>query len=438
MRISSVAMPIAIVSLGVFINRMGGFFALFLTVIMAARGYRPHEISMALLVCTLTGIAAAGGSGWLAKQLGLRRALVTSSAVTAGSAYAAAVVDGFATTMVVTAVLSAGVQCYGPLAQTVVGISAPAEQRVRMFAWYRLAMNVGATIGPLLGVLLMSWSMTVLLLGNALAATLATLLLLALPADIADNSRPVAQARGTEHAQPGSVRTPTRAGAAFTATCLLLGMVSFTYGQQTGAFALAIHDAPVNHAVYGYLLALNAAVVVLCEVPITRYSSRWPTGNTLAAGAFGVCAGYALNLAGITLVLVVAGTLLWTLGEMLLAPVAAAYACEAAPPGLACRYQSRLALCQTGGRSLGPAVGVLLYGYDPRLPWLVCGVLLVITTVGLGRLIPRTLAARRSPPHSENRYAWSPCPATAVSAPPADSDDSTPAHTNASHLSASG
>ena len=434
MRIRGVTAPIAIVSIGVFINRMGGFFALFLTVLMAARGYRPSEISIALLVCTLAGITAAGGSGWLAQRLGLRGALIASSAVTAGSAYAAAMVDGFAATVAVTAVLSAGVQSYGPLAQTVVGISAATEQRVRMFALYRLAMNVGATLGPLLGTVLMDWSLTALLLGNAVAATLSTLLLFALPTDLADDSMAPGREPHAADAPQRSSRAAGRVGAEFTAVCVLLGLVSFTYGQQTGAFALAIRDAPVNPAIYGYLLAGNAAMVVLCEVPATRYSSRWQTGNALAAGAFCVCAGYALNGAGLTLTVLVAGVLLWTLGEMLLAPVAAAYACEAAPPGLACRYQSRLALCQTGGRSLGPAAGVFLYGYDPRLPWLVCAVLLVITTIGLRRRVPRTLAASRHPPHSESRYAWSPCPGTGASGPPADSGDSIPARTNASHL----
>lgn len=378
---AGVTAPIAIVSLGVFINRLGGFFALFLTVVMAARGYRPSEITVALLVCTLCGITAAGGSSWLARQFGLRGALIASSAVTACSAFAAAVVTGFGATLVVIAVLSAGVQSYGPLAQTVVGVSAAPQHRVRMFALYRLALNVGATVGPLLGALLMDWSMTALLLGNAVAATLATLLLLRLPAVVAEDPTPGRPAGDT-----------TRVNLRFTATCLLLGLVSLAYGQQTGAFALGIRDSPVDQRVYGYLLAVNAAVVIFCEMPTTTYSGRWPRGNALVAGAVCVCAGYALNMAGMTLTVLVVGVLLWTLGEMLLAPVAGAYASEAAPPGLACRYQSRLALCQAAGRSLGPAVGVFLYGYDPRLPWLMCAVLLVITAVGLRRLVPRALA----------------------------------------------
>ncbi|MFE2889506.1 MFS transporter [Streptomyces sp. NPDC059272] len=395
---AGVTRPIAIVSLGVFINRLGGFFALFLTIIMADRGYSSREITVALVTCALAGMTGAGLSGWLAGRLGLRGALLLVSSLTSCCAYAAAVVRGLPATVVVSALLIAGVQAYGPLAQTVVGIEAAPERKVRMFAVYRLGLNLGATAGPLIGSFLMEWSMSALLIGNGIAATSATLLLLALPTTTAHGLGPV-RPRGRQQESrkqpPESGRSAPRQRISrrYTASCLLFGLVSLVYAQQTGAFALGLHDSGQDAHVYGWLLAMNAIIVVVSEVSMTRYSGRWPRRTAIAAGAACVCGGYALNALGLSLAVLVTGVLVWTAGEMLLEPVAAAYASESAPPGDGPRYQALLGLCQSAGMSLGPALGVYLYGYGPTLPWLLCAGALLVTAPGLYRLIPRGITA---------------------------------------------
>jgi MFS family permease len=309
---------------------------------------------------------------------------------------------------VVSALLIAGVQAYGPLAQTIVGIEAAPERRVRMFAVYRLGLNLGATAGPLIGSFLMEWSMSALLIGNGIAATSATLLLLALPTTTAHGPGPdrthgrkqktrkqKTREQKTREQQTESGRSAPRRRISrrYTASCLLFGLVSLVYAQQTGAFALGIHDSGQDAHVYGWLLAMNAIVVVVSEVPTTRYSGRWPRRTAIAAGAACVCGGYALNALGLSLAVLVTGVLVWTAGEMLLEPVAAAYASESAPPGEGPKYQSLLSLCQSAGMSVGPAVGVYLYGYGPTLPWMLCAGALLVTAPGLYHLIPRGVTA---------------------------------------------
>ena len=395
--------PIAVVSLGVFIIRLGGFFTLFLTLILDDRGYEPREITVALVATAVAGMAGAGVSGWLVGRLGLRGTLLLSGSLTACCAYASAAVEGFAATVLVSALLSAGVQAYGPVAQTVVGIEAAPERRVAMFAVYRLALNLGATAGPLLGGFLMERSMTALLVGNGVAATAATALLLALPASLGDTARakaakddPPAALDGADSAR-GTGPAAARVTPSFLAACLLFGLVSLIYAQQTGAMALGIHDAGHDSRVYGWLLTMNAVLVILFEIPLTRFSGQWRRRTAIALGAVCVCGGYAVYALGLSLAVLVLGVLLWTLGEILLAPVAAAFASESAPPGAEPKYQSLLGLCQSAGMAIGPAAGVYAYSYAHSLPWLLCAVALLVTAPGLFHLIPR--AGRRRAHH---------------------------------------
>jgi MFS family permease len=182
----------------------------------------------------------------------------------------------------------------------------------------------------------------------------------------------------------------------FVAACLLFGLVSLVYAQQTGALALGIRDAGHDDGVYGWLLTLNAVLVILFEIPLTRFSGRWQRRTAVALGAVCVCGGYGVYAFGLGLAVLVFGVLLWTLGEILLAPVAAAFASESAPPGAEPKYQSLLGLCQSAGMAVGPAAGVYAYSYTHTLPWLLCAALL-ITAPGLFLLIPR--AAARRPNH---------------------------------------
>lgn len=380
--------PIVVVSLGVFLNRVGGFFAIFLTLVLADRGYDAGQITLGLALVAGAGMAGAGVSGLLADRIGRRRSLLLFTLLTAAFSALLAEFRGYSATLVLACLLSAAVQAYGPVAQAVVGEAAPAEHRVTMFALYRLALNVGAAVGPLIGGIWAAGHMDTLLLGNAAVSAASCLLLLALPAD-----------RGSPRTAP----SPERAQAAgatgrgplgdprFLGVCVLLGLISLVYAQQTGPLPLAMKDSGFSTGAFGALLTLNAVVVIACEVPLSVVIQRWPVRVPICLGAVCVFGGYLVNAAGVTWPVLVAGVLLWTAGEMLISPVAAAAATAAAPPGAVARYQSVLGFCQSTGMSLGPAAGVFAYGLGATWPWLLSGVLGLLVTPALFRL----LAGRR-------------------------------------------
>ncbi|MFI6152650.1 MFS transporter [Kitasatospora sp. NPDC051170] len=376
--------PIVVVSLGVFLNRVGGFFAIFLTLVLADRGYDAGQITLGLALVAGAGMAGAGVSGLLADRIGRRRSLLLFTLLTAAFSALLAEFRGYTSTLVLACLLSAAVQAYGPVAQAVVGEAAPAEHRVTMFALYRLALNVGAAVGPLIGGIWAAGHMDTLLLGNAAVSVASCLLLLALPADRGSPRR--APERASGQTGPGPLGDPR-----FIGVCVLLGLISLVYAQQTGPLPLAMKDSGFSTGAFGALLTLNAVVVIACEVPLSVVIQRWPVRVPICLGAVCVFGGYLVNAAGVTWPVLVAGVLLWTAGEMLISPVAAAAATAAAPPGAVARYQSVLGFCQSTGMSLGPAAGVFAYGLGATWPWVLSGLLGLLVTPALFRL----LAGRR-------------------------------------------
>lgn len=157
----------------------------------------------------------------------------------------------------------------------------------------------------------------------------------------------------------------------------------------TGILALAVHEPGYSTEVFGWLLTLNAVLVILVEVPLPRYTGHWQRRTPLLLGTVFICAGYAVNLAGISLPVLVVGVLSWTLGEVLMSPVASAFATEAAPPGREPGHLSFLSMCRTVGYAVGPAAGVYAYGQDQALPWLVCATPAVVSAPALYHLLPR-------------------------------------------------
>lgn len=383
--------PIALVCLGIFVSRLGGFFVLYLTLVLAERGYGTHQITTALIVVAASGVLGAALAGPAATRLGVRTALLLTGVATAVGAFACAAFQSYGATVALAAVVSAGVQAYSPLAQTVIGTSAAPEHRVSLFAVYRLCLNVGACAGPVLGAALLGWSPTGVLIGNGVAAAVATLLVLPLPR----GSAPAGRTSGAQHTKATPRPKPPTVTPEFAAAALVLSVASLVYAQQTGVLALAVRDAGRSAEVYGWLLTLNAALVILVEVPLARYTARWQRRTPLVLGTVFICAGYAVNLVGLSLPVLVVGVLCWTLGEVLMSPVASAFATEAAPAGREPAHLSFLSMCQTIGYAVGPAAGVYAYSLDPALPWLLCAALGAVAAPALHHLLPRAQRAAR-------------------------------------------
>ncbi len=130
---------------------------------------------------------------------------------------------------------------------------------------------------------------------------------------------------------------------------------------------------------------------------------RRPARQMIAAGFLLVGLGFALTALAHSLFALLGTVAIWTLGEMVAAPVAFAYVADVAPEHLRGRYQGLFGVLWGTGSITGPALGTLVFARSPTGLWTLCGVLGLAAAAFalLGRpagRVPASDAALTAPP----------------------------------------
>jgi len=95
----------------------------------------------------------------------------------------------------------------------------------------------------------------------------------------------------------------------------------------------------------------------------------------IATGMLLIGAGFGLTALAHTFPLLAVTVLIWTLGEIVGAPVASAYVANIAPPHLRGRYQGAWGMTWGLAFILGPALGARLFSWSPAGFWMICAAL---------------------------------------------------------------
>jgi MFS family permease len=152
---------------------------------------------------------------------------------------------------------------------------------------------------------------------------------------------------------------------------------------------LQVHADGHPTAVYGGLLALSTVLVLGGELPLTRLTRRLPR-PAMAAGLPLVGAGFAVNALARAVLPLICGVLIWTLGEMLVFPIANGYWAEYASVTTRGRYAGAYSMAWAVANSLTPALGGAAFARNPSALWLSCGMLGVAAATLLLGSAPRT------------------------------------------------
>lgn len=121
---------------------------------------------------------------------------------------------------------------------------------------------------------------------------------------------------------------------------------------------------------FGLLLTVNAGMVVLLQVFVTRQTARYAPYPVLALGAL----FYTIGLIGFGLSTALPHFLLsmviMTIGELLVAPTSSALVASLAPEDKRARYMGMLALSYTVGAGIGPVIGGIVSAqFAPSAIW---------------------------------------------------------------------
>jgi len=271
-------------------------------------------------------------------------------------------------------------EAFRPASLAVVADTVPASQRKTAFAVIRFAINLGMSLGPAVGGLLVSVSFRALFLIDAVTSIAAGIVLavvrstdgsaVARGADRADATNDIGAAGGAKALGAPSpsdaavgVESPPLGGAVrlrtfalFLVATFLLALVFFQFEASLPLFV--VRDVHASEAVYGALITLNAVIIILTEIPLNLKMAAWPHGRSMALGACFVAIGFGVLALGRSLPLVVLSVPLWTVGEMIVLPSMSAFVSDLAPPGRAGSFLGLYGTAFGLGFAVGPLCGI--------------------------------------------------------------------------------
>ena len=380
-------MPAKAIFAGAVVNRLGAFLSIFLVLFVASKGHSAAAAAATLGAYGVGGVIGSLIGGVLADRLGARISTVFSMSSSAVLTVSLLYLPNYAVLFAVTAVLGLVSQVFRPASATLLSELTPESRQVMIFAMYRFAVNVGTTASPLLGFALYNLGhhhYTLLFWGEGLVAVVyGTLALYALPRR---EKAPREAAEAGTKVKADSLMDVLR-DRRYVMFLLAAFFNTVVYMQYLSTLPLDIKAQGVALLWYTVAVALNGAIVIAFELPLTKISQHWPL--KISIGSAFLLVGFGMASYGLPLgpAVVVFGTLIWTTGEIVGAPALFAYPAIAGPATLKGRYIGSFQFVFAAGSAIGPVIGGLLFTALGHKVWPVVAVgsfiaaLLVATTV---------------------------------------------------------
>ena len=259
----------------------------------------------------------------------------------------------YAAVLAATAILAAVTEAFRPASMTLIGDTVPAAQRKAAFALYRLAINLGMSVGPALGGFLATVSFRYLFVVDGLTSLAAGIVLTASGLAAASHRREPGKA---SFAWP---RAHLDAGFVYFLAALL--PVTLVFFQHLSAMALwVVRDNHLPESTFGLLFSINTLLIVLIEVPLNAATAHWPHRRTLVLGAILSGAGFGAMAFASNVWSFAATVVVWTVGEMFTFPAAAAYVADTSPPARRGEYNGLFAMSFSLAFAFGPWAGTLV------------------------------------------------------------------------------
>jgi MFS family permease len=369
--------PFWVLFAGTLVNRVGGFVLVFLAIYLTEiRGLTPGQAGAVISVYGLGAIIGGPLGGVLSDHIGRRPTLVVSLIGGGASMLLLGLVSGTAAIVAMAATTGLLYEMYRPVVAAAIADVVSSDDRPRAYGLIYWAVNIGASIAPLLGAFVAARSYRALFAADGATTMLYGLILwLALPET---------RAVGAVHAEEARDGFRTiLADRVFLAVCALSLVFSVIFFQSFVSLPIDVRAHGVSTAGFGGLIALNGLLIV-CLQPwageLIRHRSR---PSVLALASLLLAAGFGMNAWIGSMPAYAVSICIWTLGEILFAPASMSLVADLAPAPLRGRYQGTFSLATTGAFAAAPVVGGYVLGHAGA-SWLWIGCLIVGLAVAAG------------------------------------------------------
>ena len=387
---------------GVLVNSSGSSMVWpFLTIYLRQRLDVPlTTIALLFTLNSLAGLASTSLTGPAVDRFGRKGAMVLSLGAGCVFMLALARVDSFGSAALLMVLKGFTDPLYRVGSDAMVADLIPPARRAGGYALLRMIANLGVAIGPTIGGFVTSVSYS-LAFSIAAGTTLCYALLVGV-----FMRETIPQWPAEERAKQVRGYGPVLRDRPFMTFCATYTFAGMAYSLMMVLLPVYVKENfGVPESSYGFIMATNAAMVVLFQYGITKLTQRHYHLPVLAVGSLFYALGVGSVAWGTGLPAFLLSMVILTIGEMIMIPTSTALTANLAPPDMRGRYMGVYGLTWGVAMGIGPVLGGMLNDrVAPVAIWYAGLVLGGIASAGfvlLGRLVPRrgsVLAESTSPP----------------------------------------
>lgn len=351
-----------VLTAGNFVNRFGGFVVPMLALHLTNLGYSAGQVSWVLGAYGAGRICSAFPvSGWI-ERYGHRNVIVAATMSTAAMMLVLSQLTSYPAILAATLALGFTADLFRPATSALIAEFAAPKDRVTAFALNRLAINAGFAFGPALGGWIAHHSFFWVFAGNAITEVIYGFIAWrGLPARIELHAH-----AGPKSENPWSEVLADRKLLWFLAAIF---PTTFIYMQGNASLPLYTHSLGIDERGFGLLCSINGIMIVVGELTLTGFTRRFSPLPVLMLGYLLLGVGYACTGFAHAWWPLAFTVMLWTLGEMLSAPLQSSVLANMAPNHLRARYMAASSFLWSAATIVGPFLGVQLYNWSPRALW---------------------------------------------------------------------
>jgi MFS family permease len=362
------------------VNRSGTMVLPFLMLYLTReRGFTMTEAGWVQGVYGLGSLGGAWFGGLLTDRFGPRRVQIASLVANGIGFLALGAMNARAGIFATAAIVSLASEAFRPANAAALASSCPLHLTSRVFALNRMAVNLGMTLGMVIGGHLAHHVGYRWLFGvDAVTCLIAAGFLVA--------ARREPAPAPSKHEEP---RGPSPyADTFFLVALIFIGLLALVFFQLHGTLMLYLRDVyRLGEDAIGNLLAINTVLVVVLEVVVVHRLEKKEPLRIVAAGAFLVCLGFALLPYGSGLLWAATTIVIWTAGEIISFAFLSTFVVSRCTKTNQGRYMALYVMAFGVAYVIAPLAGTSIYdrlGGD--WVWHACGIAGIVLAAGFGSL----------------------------------------------------
>ncbi len=373
-----------IVIFGMFIDNIGGSLLFpFLTLYVTQRfGVSLIDIGWIHVVSTMVNVVGTSVGGALADKFGRKTIGLIGLFGSALITIPLGLTGNWGVFIIFNLLTSFMGHFASPAFQALIADLLPSEKRSQGYSAMYVIGNLAGAIGPMLGGLLATHSFLLLFIVDCILSVGTGIFLIF--------KMPETQPQETENTQKQNLRETfagygqvmrDRVFVTLVALIVMTMLVYMNYNTTLSVYLNRLHGITAKQ--FGYLLTLNAGMIVLFQFTVTRLTAKFKRPVMMFIGTLLYAVGFSMVGFGNTYAHFIIAFAIVTLGELISSPLYQSVAAEFAPIDMRGRYMAFLNISYSFAAAAGPLVaGYVMETSHPQWVWYGGGVLCVIAAFG--------------------------------------------------------